>query len=66
MKVGELAISSAIGGTVEEIRGGKFANGAITSAFSMLFNDMMHRYDKKGQVSDYDGGNDNSKAHAPK
>ena len=61
-KAGELAISSAIGGTVEEIGGGKFANGAITSAFSMLFNDMMHRYDKKGQVSDYDEGNDNSNA----
>lgn len=61
-KAGDLAISSAIGGTVEEIGGGKFANGAITSAFSMLFNDMMHREDKNGQVSDYDGGNDNSNA----
>ena len=34
--------SAVLGGTVEEVGGGKFANGAITGAYSMLFNDMMH------------------------
>ena len=32
-------------GTVSEIGGGKFANGAVTGAFSVLFNDMMHGKD---------------------
>ena len=34
--------NAVIGGTVSEIGGGKFANGAITSAFSMMFNGLMH------------------------
>lgn len=41
-KVGEIAANSIIGGTVDEIGGGKFANGAITGAFTIMFNDMMH------------------------
>ena len=41
-KGGEIAASAVLGGTVDELGGGKFANGAITSAFSMMFNDMMH------------------------
>lgn len=47
---GEIAASAVLGGTVDEIGGGKFANGAITSAFSIMFNDMMHPQ----------GGNDSS------
>lgn len=39
---GEIAASAVLGGTVSELGGGKFANGAITSAFSVMFNDMMH------------------------
>lgn len=41
-KAGEIAASAVLGGTVDELGGGKFANGAITSAFSIMFNDMMH------------------------
>lgn len=41
-RAGEIAASAILGGTVDELGGGKFANGAITSAFSTMFNDMMH------------------------
>lgn len=34
--------ASIVSGTIDEIGGGKFANGAVTGAFSILFNDMMH------------------------
>lgn len=37
--------TAILSGTVSEIGGGKFANGAITGAFSAMFNDLMH--DKK-------------------
>lgn len=40
--VGEAAANAVLSGTVSEIGGGKFANGAITSAFAMMFNEMMH------------------------
>lgn len=43
-KVGEVAANSILSGTVDEIGGGKFANGAITGAFTILFNDMMHKF----------------------
>jgi hypothetical protein len=36
------ASAAVLGGTISEIGGGKFANGAITGAYGMLFNDMMH------------------------
>jgi len=41
-KAGKIAANSVIAGTVTELGGGKFANGAITGAFSMMFNDLMH------------------------
>ena len=34
--------ASIVSGTIDEIGGGKFANGAVTGAFSFLFNDYMH------------------------
>ena len=40
--IAQLATNSILSGTVDEIGGGKFANGAVTGAFSYLFNDMMH------------------------
>ena len=43
-KVGEVAANSILSGTVDEIGGGKFANGAITGAFTIMFNDMMHKF----------------------
>ena len=51
----QIVASSVVGGTVEEIGGGKFANGATTAAFSMIFNEIMHRGPTKEQVkSAYD------------
>jgi len=41
-KLAKLATSAAISGCIDEIGGGKFANGAVTGAFSFLFNDYMH------------------------
>jgi len=34
-----VAAAAAVGGTVSEVTGGKFANGAVTGAFSRAFND---------------------------
>lgn len=45
-KVGKITANAVVGGTASEIGGGKFANGAITGAFSMMFNEMMHSYRK--------------------
>jgi len=41
-KAGKITASAILGGTVSEMGGGKFANGAITGAFNIMFNDMMH------------------------
>ena len=41
-KVGEVVANFILSGIIDEIGGGKFANGAVTGAFSILFNDMMH------------------------
>lgn len=49
-KVGEISANAVLSGTVSEIGGGKFANGAITGAFSIMFNDMMHSLQQKAQV----------------
>ena len=38
-----MAANAVLSGTVSEIGGGKFANGAVTGAFAMMFNDMMHK-----------------------
>lgn len=37
-----LAVVVVVGGTVAELGGGKFANGAMTAAFAFLFNESMH------------------------
>ncbi|MCR5606485.1 MAG: DUF4258 domain-containing protein, partial [Treponema sp.] len=51
-KVGEISANAVLSGTISEIGGGKFANGAVTGAFSMMFNDMMHRDAESGVVAD--------------
>ena len=38
----KVALQSVIGGTLSELGGGNFANGAITAAFSFLFNHLKH------------------------
>ena len=40
--------SSVVGGTASVIGGGKFANGAVTGAYVMLFNHMRHGISSKG------------------
>ena len=37
------AAAAVVGGTASELGGGKFANGAVTGAFSRLFNDELQR-----------------------
>jgi len=39
---GKIIAAAVVGGTLDEIGGGKFANGAITGAYQMMFNEMMH------------------------
>ena len=40
---GKMAANSIFAGTVDELGGGKFANGAITGAFTYLFNEKTHK-----------------------
>ncbi|MDO6709001.1 RHS repeat domain-containing protein [Photobacterium sp. 1_MG-2023] len=40
---GRVAIAAVIGGTGSRLSGGKFENGAVSGAFSRLFNDESHR-----------------------
>ncbi len=50
----KIVMSTALSGTVSEIGGGKFANGAVTGTFAIMFNDMMHEWqDKRRGTRDY-------------
>ncbi len=40
---GQIAANAALGGLVSELGGGKFANGAMTAAYTMMYNDLMHQ-----------------------
>ncbi|NCA87236.1 MAG: hypothetical protein EOM83_17025 [Clostridia bacterium] len=40
----KVALSAALGGTAEVLGGGKFANGAVTGAYVMMFNHLMHEW----------------------
>lgn len=40
--VGKIVGNAVLSGTIDEIGGGKFANGAITGAFNYIFNEAMH------------------------
>ena len=44
------AISALVGGTASVAAGGKFGNGAITSAFGYLFNDVTHEVKDDGHL----------------
>jgi len=46
LTVGSVAISAVLGGTVEVLGGGKFANGAISGAYIMLLNHLAHNRDE--------------------
>jgi len=43
----KVAAAAIAGGTASAIGGGKFANGAMSGAFIMLFNDLAHSYPSK-------------------
>ncbi|QIK55608.1 hypothetical protein G7051_15130 [Dysgonomonas sp. HDW5B] len=44
-KAARTTVSAIVGGTAAELGGGKFANGAMTAAFIMLYNDELHKDD---------------------
>ena len=50
-KIGEISANAVLSGTVDELGGGKFANGAITGAFAIMFNDMMHKTEQSEKVN---------------
>ena len=39
----KVALNSVVAGTASELGGGKFTNGAMTGAFTMMFNHLMHQ-----------------------
>ncbi len=43
---GRVAVAALVGGTTSALTGGKFANGALTGAFSRAFNDELSHWDK--------------------
>ena len=55
--VGSVVTAAVVGGTASGLGGGKFANGAVTGAYTMLFNHMVHqkqeqaKQKKPGQVA---------------
>ncbi|NLO50300.1 MAG: RHS repeat-associated core domain-containing protein, partial [Bacteroidales bacterium] len=40
----QLIVAAGVGGTAAVIGGGKFANGAVTGAYVMMFNHLMHEW----------------------
>ena len=46
---GQVIISGAIGGTAEALGGGKFANGAVTGAYVMMFNHLHNEMEQRKQ-----------------
>jgi hypothetical protein len=43
----QVIMSAAIGGTAEALGGGKFANGAVTGAYVMMFNHLHNEFNEK-------------------
>lgn len=39
----QVVANAVLGGLVSELGGGKFANGAMTAAYTMMFNDLAHK-----------------------
>ena len=59
-KLGEITANAVLSGTVDEIGGGKFANGAVTGAFAIMFNDMMHENSSRRNEIEIDNTKDNT------
>ena len=45
-----VAVNATLGGVVSEIGGGKFASGAMTAAYSMMFNDLKHELLRRNKL----------------
>lgn len=52
--IGKIVANATVSGLVDEIGGGKFANGAITGAFAYIFNDAMHNGPTQKQLKQID------------
>ncbi|MBO7609283.1 MAG: hypothetical protein J6S96_03655 [Muribaculaceae bacterium] len=50
----QLGIMAVVGGTVSELGGGNFANGAMTAAFAFLFNHLGHLHNNRSQCIVYE------------
>lgn len=50
----QLAMAGGIGGTAEALGGGKFANGAVTGAYVMMFNHMGGRLRRGNNIPEYE------------
>jgi hypothetical protein len=46
----QIIMSAAIGGNAEALGGGKFANGAVTGAYVMMFNHLMNDSDPESDL----------------
>ncbi|MGV8090972.1 MAG: hypothetical protein AB2L24_03790 [Mangrovibacterium sp.] len=55
---GQLVTAAVVGGTAAELGGGKFANGAVTGADTMLFNHMAHKPEDPPVVETGEGSNE--------
>ena len=47
----QLAVQCVVGGTISELGGGNFANGAVTAAFALMFNHLKHYIRKRTEIS---------------
>jgi len=56
-RIRRVIAAAVVGGTASAVSGGKFANGAVTGAFSRAFNDEMHDQAEEKSFSDrfFDG-----------
>jgi hypothetical protein len=48
----KVTMSAVIGGTAEKLGGGKFANGAVTGAYVMMFNHLQEEEGKTSKITD--------------
>ena len=49
-RIARVSAASIVGGTVTKVTGGKFANGAVTAAFSRAFNDELQHENKEAAL----------------
>lgn len=52
VEAGKVAMLMTLGGTVSAISGGSFANGALSTAFQIMFNDVAHNIARQKALLD--------------